>query len=80
MIALVKPQFEAGRDRIGGGGVVRDPAVHAAILREVSQTRWGTSDPAVPFGGVKSSGVGREHGREGLDGYLETKTVWAALS
>jgi 23S rRNA (cytidine1920-2'-O)/16S rRNA (cytidine1409-2'-O)-methyltransferase len=31
----VKPQFEAGRDRIGGGGVVRDPAVHAAILREV---------------------------------------------
>jgi 23S rRNA (cytidine1920-2'-O)/16S rRNA (cytidine1409-2'-O)-methyltransferase len=35
MIALVKPQFEAGRDRIGGGGVVRDPALHAAILREV---------------------------------------------
>jgi 23S rRNA (cytidine1920-2'-O)/16S rRNA (cytidine1409-2'-O)-methyltransferase len=35
MIALVKPQFEAGRDRLGGGGVVRDPAVHAAILREV---------------------------------------------
>ncbi|MHB1807733.1 MAG: aldehyde dehydrogenase family protein [Solirubrobacteraceae bacterium] len=42
--------------------------------------RWGISDPAVPFGGVKSSGVGREHGREGLDGYLETKTVWAGLS
>jgi 23S rRNA (cytidine1920-2'-O)/16S rRNA (cytidine1409-2'-O)-methyltransferase len=35
ILALVKPQFEAGRDRIGGGGVVRDPAVHAAILREV---------------------------------------------
>ncbi len=35
MIALVKPQFEAGRDRLGGNGVVRDPAVHAAILREV---------------------------------------------
>jgi len=35
MIALVKPQFEAGRERIGSGGVVRDPAVHAAILREV---------------------------------------------
>jgi 23S rRNA (cytidine1920-2'-O)/16S rRNA (cytidine1409-2'-O)-methyltransferase len=35
MIALVKPQFEAGRERIGGGGVVRDPAVHVAILREV---------------------------------------------
>jgi 23S rRNA (cytidine1920-2'-O)/16S rRNA (cytidine1409-2'-O)-methyltransferase len=35
MIALVKPQFEAGRARIGGGGVVRDPDVHRAILREV---------------------------------------------
>jgi 23S rRNA (cytidine1920-2'-O)/16S rRNA (cytidine1409-2'-O)-methyltransferase len=35
MIALVKPQFEAGRDRIGGGGVVRDPALHVTILREV---------------------------------------------
>jgi 23S rRNA (cytidine1920-2'-O)/16S rRNA (cytidine1409-2'-O)-methyltransferase len=34
IVALVKPQFEAGRDRLGGGGVVRDPAVHAAILRE----------------------------------------------
>jgi 23S rRNA (cytidine1920-2'-O)/16S rRNA (cytidine1409-2'-O)-methyltransferase len=35
IVALVKPQFEAGRERIGGGGVVRDPGVHAAILREV---------------------------------------------
>jgi acyl-CoA reductase-like NAD-dependent aldehyde dehydrogenase len=42
--------------------------------------RWGMTDPAAPFGGVKASGVGREHGREGLDGYLETKTVWASLA
>jgi 23S rRNA (cytidine1920-2'-O)/16S rRNA (cytidine1409-2'-O)-methyltransferase len=35
IVALVKPQFEAGRERIGGGGVVRDPAVHASVLREV---------------------------------------------
>ncbi len=42
--------------------------------------RWGLSDPAAPFGGVKSSGVGREHGHEGLDAYLETKTVWTGLS
>jgi 23S rRNA (cytidine1920-2'-O)/16S rRNA (cytidine1409-2'-O)-methyltransferase len=34
IVALVKPQFEAGRDRLGSGGVVRDPAVHRAILRE----------------------------------------------
>ena len=35
IVALVKPQFEAGRGRIGGGGVVRDPVVHASVLREV---------------------------------------------
>jgi len=35
IVALVKPQFEAGRERIGSGGVVRDPAVHTAILHEV---------------------------------------------
>jgi 23S rRNA (cytidine1920-2'-O)/16S rRNA (cytidine1409-2'-O)-methyltransferase len=35
IVALVKPQFEAGRERLGSGGVVRDPAVHRAILGEV---------------------------------------------
>ena len=35
IVALVKPQFEAGRERLGAGGVVRDPAIHRAILREV---------------------------------------------
>jgi 23S rRNA (cytidine1920-2'-O)/16S rRNA (cytidine1409-2'-O)-methyltransferase len=37
VIALVKPQFEAGRTRLGGGGVVRDPCVHRAILSEIRQ-------------------------------------------
>jgi 23S rRNA (cytidine1920-2'-O)/16S rRNA (cytidine1409-2'-O)-methyltransferase len=35
LILLVKPQFEAGRARVGKGGIVRDPAVHRAVLREV---------------------------------------------
>ncbi len=35
VIALVKPQFEAGRERVGRGGVVRDPAVHRDVLRTV---------------------------------------------
>jgi 23S rRNA (cytidine1920-2'-O)/16S rRNA (cytidine1409-2'-O)-methyltransferase len=35
IVTLVKPQFEAGRERLGGGGVVRDADVHAAVLREV---------------------------------------------
>ncbi len=53
----------------------------AAMLRagSVYINHWGGSDPAAPFGGFKASGVGREHGRDGLDSYLETKTVWTAL-
>ncbi len=31
-VVLIKPQFEAGRERVGKGGVVRDPAVHRAVL------------------------------------------------
>ncbi|MBV8726766.1 MAG: TlyA family RNA methyltransferase, partial [Candidatus Eremiobacteraeota bacterium] len=37
IVALVKPQFEAGRERVRRGGVVRDPGVHAAVLREVRE-------------------------------------------
>jgi acyl-CoA reductase-like NAD-dependent aldehyde dehydrogenase len=53
----------------------------ARLLRagSVYINQWGTNDPAAPFGGVKASGVGREHGRDGLEGYLETKTVWTYL-
>jgi 23S rRNA (cytidine1920-2'-O)/16S rRNA (cytidine1409-2'-O)-methyltransferase len=36
VIALVKPQFEAGRDEIGAGGIVRDPAVHTRVIDEVA--------------------------------------------
>jgi acyl-CoA reductase-like NAD-dependent aldehyde dehydrogenase len=41
---------------------------------------WGPSDAAAPFGGFKASGIGREHGRPGLEAYLEDKTVWINLS
>jgi len=35
VIALVKPQFEAGRDAVGPGGIVTDPVVHARVLDDV---------------------------------------------
>lgn len=35
LLALIKPQFEAGRERVGKGGVVRDPAVHREIIEEI---------------------------------------------
>ncbi|HET6953830.1 MAG TPA: aldehyde dehydrogenase [Acidimicrobiales bacterium] len=37
-------------------------------------------DPAAPFGGMKASGIGRELGREGLEGYLETKAISVAAA
>ena len=33
--ALIKPQFEAGADRVGKGGVVRDPETHREVLERV---------------------------------------------
>jgi acyl-CoA reductase-like NAD-dependent aldehyde dehydrogenase len=54
----------------------------AALLRagDVWVNTWSAGDPAAPFGGFKSSGVGREHGRLGLEAYLESKTVWVNLA
>jgi 23S rRNA (cytidine1920-2'-O)/16S rRNA (cytidine1409-2'-O)-methyltransferase len=36
VIALVKPQFEAGRGEVGKGGIVSDPAVHDAVIAQVT--------------------------------------------
>ncbi len=35
IVALVKPQFEVGKGRVGKGGVVRDPALHAEVLADL---------------------------------------------
>ena len=37
LVALVKPQFEAGREEVGKGGVVRDPDVHKRVCAEAAQ-------------------------------------------
>jgi 23S rRNA (cytidine1920-2'-O)/16S rRNA (cytidine1409-2'-O)-methyltransferase len=36
VVALVKPQFEAGKEDVPRGGVVRDPQVHERVVREVT--------------------------------------------
>ena len=35
LVALIKPQFEAGREEVGKGGVVRDPEIHQRVCEEV---------------------------------------------
>jgi aldehyde dehydrogenase (NAD+) len=40
---------------------------------------YNSYDSGASFGGFKASGFGRDLGREALDGYLETKTVWVGL-
>jgi 23S rRNA (cytidine1920-2'-O)/16S rRNA (cytidine1409-2'-O)-methyltransferase len=36
VVALIKPQFEAGREDVGKGGLVKDPAVHQRVIEEVT--------------------------------------------
>ncbi|QBJ94697.1 TlyA family RNA methyltransferase [Rhodococcus sp. ABRD24] len=38
LVPMVKPQFEVGKDRVGTGGVVRDPELRAAVVLEVAQS------------------------------------------
>jgi acyl-CoA reductase-like NAD-dependent aldehyde dehydrogenase len=54
----------------------------AAMLKagSVYVNCWGEVDAGAPFGGYGASGIGREHGREGLESYLETKTVWTNIA
>src|SRR6185437_11105908 len=47
LLPMVKPQFEVGRDRLGKGGVVRDPQARADAVRQVAEAAgrlgWGTT-------------------------------------
>jgi 23S rRNA (cytidine1920-2'-O)/16S rRNA (cytidine1409-2'-O)-methyltransferase len=58
LVALIKPQFEAGREEVGKGGVVRDPAVHARVCREVAD--WLTGIDWIVEGVTQSPITGPE--------------------
>ena len=64
LVALIKPQFEAGRGRVGKGGIVRDPAVHAEVCEAISA--WLTAECGPVQGLVESPIKGRDGNTEFL--------------
>ena len=65
---------------LGAGVWTRElTAMHRLAAKIKAGTVWGNChamiDTALPFGGYKQSGLGREQGRAGIEAYLETKTV-----
>ncbi len=55
LVALIKPQFEAGPAEVGKGGIVRDPAVHTAVCDRV--TAWLGAQPGWTVRGVIPSPI-----------------------
>lgn len=63
LVALIKPQFEAGPENVGKGGIVRDPALHERICGDIS--RWLAEEMGWQVLGVTPSPI------EGGDGNRE---------
>lgn len=70
VVALVKPQFEAGREQIGKNGIIKDPKIHLAVLEKVAAFA-GTHGFAVM--GVDYSPIQGGHGNIEFLMYLEKK-------
>ena len=65
LVALIKPQFEVGREQVGKKGVVRDPELHQAVCDEIEQ--WLAAQPGWQVLGITPSPItGPEGNREFL--------------
>ena len=69
LVALVKPQFEAGRAEVGKGGVVRDPAVHQRVCAAAAE--WVASQGWRVLGVTESPITGPEGNVEFLLGAIK---------
>jgi 23S rRNA (cytidine1920-2'-O)/16S rRNA (cytidine1409-2'-O)-methyltransferase len=83
-LVLVKPQFEAGRSQVGRGGIVRDPAVHAAAIRSAAGalTRCGLAPRGVcrsPIEGAKGNAEFFLHLQPGEAGALSDESIGRAV-
>jgi 23S rRNA (cytidine1920-2'-O)/16S rRNA (cytidine1409-2'-O)-methyltransferase len=65
LVALIKPQFEVGREGVGKGGIVRDPALREAACRRVAD--WLAQQPGWQVRGIVESPI---TGAEGNVEYL----------
>lgn len=77
LVALIKPQFEAGREEVGKGGVVRDPAVHERVCAEAAE--WVASQDWAVLGITPSPITGPEGNVEFLLGATkagDSTTSW----
>lgn len=73
LLALIKPQFEAGRGEVGKGGVVRDPAIHARVCDAVADWLAGQGWRVVTL--VESPITGPEGNVEFLIAAVRTGTA-----
>ena len=65
LVALIKPQFEVGRGRVGKGGIVRDPALHAEVCATIRD--WLAAQPGWRVLGLVDSPIaGADGNREFL--------------
>jgi 23S rRNA (cytidine1920-2'-O)/16S rRNA (cytidine1409-2'-O)-methyltransferase len=55
LVALIKPQFEVGPERVGKGGIVRDPTLHAEVCEHIA--RWLKDEMGWTVLGVTESPV-----------------------
>src|SRR5207253_417527 len=55
LVALIKPQFEAGPGEVGKGGVVRDPAIHRAVCERIAG--WIGAQPGWSVSGIAESPI-----------------------
>jgi len=73
-VALIKPQFEAGPEHVGKGGVVRDPAIHEAVCSRIESWWSGLAGWKV-LGLTGSPITGPEGNREFLIGAVKDKPL-----
>jgi 23S rRNA (cytidine1920-2'-O)/16S rRNA (cytidine1409-2'-O)-methyltransferase len=52
IVALIKPQFEAGRKNVGKGGIVRDPSIHRQVLSDI--LNWSIVNELAPLALIQS--------------------------